>query len=138
MHQDRELGVGVAAELELRGRFSGRRQERRVHEDFSVLLRGRAGSFLARAVDVSRSGVLMELTDPAAAVGEDMAAFLEVVERHFRSGADIHLSDAAAVVRATLARVSHEGVRLYVAFSFDELLEESVCAVLGLPSSVED
>jgi len=103
-----------------------------VHEDFSILLRGRAGSFLARAVDVSRSGVLIELTDPASAAGDDLVA---IVEQHFRSGADVHISDAAAVVRAELVRVSHEGVRLYIAFSFRELLEESVCAVLGLPSS---
>lgn len=109
-----------------------------MHEDFSILLRGRAGSFLARAVDVSRSGVLMELTDPASAAGEDLAAFVGIVEQHFRSGADVYVSDAAAVVRADLVRVTHEGVRLYVAFAFQELLEESVCAVLGLPASAED
>jgi hypothetical protein len=92
-----DSGQGIAAELELRGHFAGKREDQRVAQQFSVLLRGRLGSFLARAVDVSRGGILLELTDPAYAAGPDLKAFAHTVQRHFGRGADVHLVDAEEV-----------------------------------------
>ena len=116
------------AALELRGR----RRSRRVSEEFSVLLRGRAGSFLARTVNVSRTGILIELADPAQAAGRDRDAFAEVVRDHFADGVDVHISETGSVAHGELARVDRDDARLLVAFRFGEPLADSLCATLGL------
>lgn len=129
----RESSEGKVAELELRGHFGGRRSDQRIARRFSVLLRGRLGSFLARAVDVSRSGILLEMTDPAYAAGPDLNAFADAVVRHFGRGADIHIVDADEVSFAEIVRVTAVENRLLVAFRFREPLPTIACARLGLP-----
>jgi hypothetical protein len=128
-----DSGQGISAELELRGHFGGRRSDQRIAQQFSVLLRGLLGSFLARAVDVSRSGILLEMTDPSYAAGPDLSAFALAVERHFGRGADIHIVDAEEVAYAQLVRVTEDEGRLLVAFRFRKPLPSLACAKLGLP-----
>jgi len=134
------LTPGQAAELELRSHFGGKRDGPRQRRELEVLLRGRAGRFAARTVDVSRSGVLLRITDPIYAhVQHDLTRFIANIERHFRTRVDVRfveaqLSVAAEVARLTVSRADIHGEdgRMLMACHFRTNLTPVQCHALGI------
>ena len=123
---------GALAELELRSHFVGRRGGCRIQAEFRVGVQTEANDFVAQAIDVSRTGILLEIMDNVYG-GEDLAAFAAAVEQHFGGTTRILLSQLQLEIRASLIRVmAHDG-RLRIAFRFDRLLSLPACDLLGLP-----
>jgi len=99
--------------------------------DVAAKLRGRGGIFITRAVNASRSGILLEIQEPKVAKGTAAQAR---TQHFFRTGADISFPELSLKVRADLARVAAgEGESaLRVAFRFRERLDEDRCRLLGI------
>jgi len=99
--------------------------------DVAAKLRGRGGIFITRAVNASRSGILLEIQEPKVAKGTAAQAR---IQHFFRTGADISFPELSLKVRADLARVAAgEGESaLRVAFRFRERLDEDRCRLLGI------
>lgn len=88
-----------------------------------AMVRGRGGAFVAETINVSRSGVLVQLRDAGAAEPD----------RCFRTGADVSFVDAELKVRADLARVADAGPgALMVAFRFRANLDATRCRAIGI------
>lgn len=134
------LTPGHAAEMELRRHFGGKRDGPRQRRELEVLLRGRAGRFAARTVDISRSGVLLQVTDPIYAhVQFDLTRFTANIERHFRTRVDVRFIEAeigvaAEVARLTVSRAEDHGEngRMLMACHFRSNLTPVQCHALGI------
>ena len=129
--------AGIEAELQLREHFARKRDSERHALEVDVVVRGRAGSFPARSFDLSRSGILLQITDHRyTRDGEDLASYAFKVQQHFRTGADIQFVDQDFATRATVIRVTQteepvSGILLF-ACSFKQLLSPGQCAALGI------
>ncbi|MHC4931789.1 MAG: PilZ domain-containing protein [Planctomycetota bacterium] len=129
--------AGMRAELELRNHFSSKRDGIRVPLALEVTIRGRAGTFPARSFDVSRSGILLAITDRFySPSGEALASFAFKVEQHFKTGADIRFVDHNFSARARVIRVTHaehgESDLWLFACRFKSLLSDEQCEAIGL------
>ncbi len=116
---------GHKAELELRRHFDGKRNGTRIERSEPVALRGRRGGFSARSMDVSRSGILLEIEDDGFGGSVALAAAADLARVHFGTGADITLLDRGERLRGRLvrvtARLTSSGFRVLVAFAFKRL-----------------
>lgn len=124
---------GLAAELTFRNHFANKRNGHRIPLALDLVVRGRAGRFPARTVNVSRSGALLEITDDGYAPrGGDLATFARKVEMHFRTGMDVHFVEQGMATRARVVRVTCECDELRFACRFSRTLSDAECERLGL------
>ena len=103
--QEKETS-GLSAEMELRSHFSGKRSAQRRTLELKVTVCGIMDNFPAQSIDVSKSGILLQITDSLFADGgEDLASFAFKVQQHFQQGADILFADYGFGVTASVVRV---------------------------------
>jgi hypothetical protein len=132
---------GLTAEIELRNHFAGKRSSPRRPIDVRVTICGLLENFPARSVDVSRTGILLRITDDLFAhEDEDLASFAFKVQQHFANGTDILFVDQAFGVSASVIRVTHRRVddrpMLLLACRFRHPLSDGQCATLGISRSL--
>lgn len=113
----------------------GRRAYERIPAALKVRLVGACGDIDARTVNLSRSGVLLEIVDSrfSPLPGSDpLVHGYRAIQRHFLGGARIHLPGVDAPVDAMPVRVAEEPADgPLIAFQFDEPLPEKVWLVLS-------
>ncbi|HEX5139212.1 MAG TPA: PilZ domain-containing protein [Planctomycetota bacterium] len=132
---------GLSAEIELRNHFAGKRTSPRRPIEVRITICGLLENFPAKSVDVSRTGILFQITDDVFAhEEEDLASFAFKVERHFANGTDILFGDHGFGVAANVVRVTHrriEGVpTLLLACRFKVPLTDGQCQTLGVSRSL--
>ena len=124
---------GLSAEMELRSHFSGKRSAKRRTLELKVTVCGIMDSFPAQSIDVSKSGVLLQITDSVFADSdEDLASFAFKVQQHFQQGADILFVDHGFGVTASVVRVTHRQGVLSLACRFRHPLSEGQCGALEI------
>ena len=133
---------GLTAEMELRSHFSGKRSAERKTLAIKITVCGVMENFPARSVDVSRTGILLQITDDLFAhEEEDLASFAFKVQQHFKQGADILFVDQSFGVTASVVRVTHRKLggrpALLLACRFRHSLSDGQCEVLGVRSTSE-
>lgn len=134
--------AAVASEHDLRRHFAGKRQGERFRSTHLALLASEHGRLWAKAVNISRSGVLLSVVDPRAGRFEsraDLGRFTEQVLERFPLGLTIRFLDGlftvnARVVRVTIDPDSPEPAPL-LACRFRKPLARHHCAVLGFLDS---
>ena len=127
---------GLAAEMELRAHFDKKRDFDRCWIGIPVELEGRAGSIKVRLIDVSRSGVLLAMTDPAFRYANDLLECYQRVQERLGTGAIVRFAGRAFSLRGDVARVTEcpfEG-RTLLAVQFVDSLTPDQCASLGIPA----
>ncbi len=126
---------GLSAEMELRSHFSGKRSAKRRCLELEVTVCGVMDNFPAQSIDVSNSGMLLQITDTVFADSdEDLASFAFKVQQHFQQGADILFVDYGFGVTATVVRVTHREGVLSLACRFRHPLSEGQCGALEIES----
>ncbi|MGQ0614833.1 MAG: PilZ domain-containing protein [Planctomycetaceae bacterium] len=132
-------GSGLESEAELRRHFMGKRDGFRSRVDLAVVVEGRGAQFEARAVDLSRSGILLKITDPRFAPAGRSIGLVEYCNRivtYFEQGLNLQFFGGALKRRATPIRVANQslGVEepLLLACRFAAPLDGPACALLGL------
>jgi len=128
---------GHTAELELRSHFAGKREAPRRAVDLRITICGLLENFPARTVDVSRTGILLRITDEFFAhEEEDLASFAFKVQQHFADGTDILFVDHSFGTSANVVRVTHRRIdgtpTLLLACRFSQPLSDGQCAALGV------
>jgi hypothetical protein len=127
---------GLTAEKELRSHFAGKRSARRKALKLKITICGIMENFPAESVDLSRSGILLQITDDLFAhAEEDLASFAFKVQQHFKKGADILFIDSGFGVSAHVVRVTHrkaDGPALLLACRFRHALSDGQCQALGV------
>ena len=127
----------------IRGHFSGRRTAIRTYRALDCEARGGHGSFKALAMDASRTGALLRITDPSFALPcdlEDLMAYSARVSFHF--GGELHLTflEGELAVEAQVVRVTgHAGVGnasgiMLLGCRFDREMAAQECQLLGISS----
>mgnify|MGYP001828753722 CR=1 FL=1 len=131
------VSAGEQAELELRSHFVGKRDGVRQPCDLNVMLRGRGGSFTGQTVDISRSGVLLQITDQLYNMPhDDLASFAGRIEKHFRTRVDVFFVEAGLRKAAEVARLTmSESGEFLMACQFRERLTDSQCELLDVDGS---
>jgi hypothetical protein len=132
---------GLRAERELRNHFAGKRSSPRRPVEIRITICGLLDNFPARSVDLSRTGILLQITDDLFAhEEEDLASFAFKVQQHFASGSDILFVDHGFGVSAGVVRVTHRRVdgrpALLLACRFQQPLSDGQCATLGVSRSL--
>src|SRR5206468_3318144 len=133
---------GTADELRL---LSGKRRAPRRRRSVQVRCIGPAGRWFAgRTVDVSRGGLLVEITDQEfLPLGEapDLIPFAARVAMQFPHGMDVNFGDGAVQVHADIVRlVSRQGRSplMLLGCQFEPPLSDFDCRLLGIdPGSDE-
>jgi hypothetical protein len=130
--QEKETS-GLSAEMELRSHFSGKRSAQRRPLELKVTVCGIMDNFPAQSIDVSKSGILLQITDSLFADGgEDLASFAFKVQQHFQQGADILFADYGFGVTASVVRVTHRHGVLSLACRFRHPLSDGQCTALEI------
>jgi hypothetical protein len=129
--------TGLAAELEFRSHFANKRNGTRTSIAIEVVIRGRAGRFPGCSIDISRSGILLQITDRVyVPPSGDLAAFAAKIEQHFKTGADIRFVEHGFASRAEIVRVTHgqdaDAQPFLIACRFRRPLTEVQCVALGI------
>jgi hypothetical protein len=132
---------GLSAERELRSHFAGKRSSPRRALEVRITICGLLDNFPARSIDVSRTGILLQITDDLFAhEEEDLASFAFKVQQHFASGTDVLFVDCGFGVSAAVVRVTHRRVEgrpvLLLACRFRHPLSDGQCATLGISRSL--
>jgi len=126
---------GLSAEMELRSHFSGKRSAKRRCLELEVTVCGIMDNFPAQSIDVSKSGMLLQITDTVFADSdEDLASFAFKVQQHFQQGADILFVAYGFGVTASVVRVTHRAGVLSLACRFRHPLSEGQCDSLEIES----
>jgi hypothetical protein len=133
-HQKTQETSGLSAEMELRSHFSGKRSAKRRALELKVTVCGIMDNFPAQSIDVSKSGILLQITESFADGGEDLASFAFKVQQHFQQGADILFVDYGFGVTASVVRVTHRQGALSLACRFRHPLSEGQCESLEIES----
>lgn len=118
----------------------GKRDGVRRRCELDVMLRGRGGSFSARSLDISRSGILLHITDHLyRRSDDDLASFAGRVDKHFRTRIEVcfveaGLRFAAEIARLTVSEEAAHGVEsaFLLACRFRTVLSPAQCEVLGI------
>lgn len=138
MWTDVEAGAGRAGQVtgtDMETQACGRRAYERIPAAFAVRLEGTCGDVDARTVNLSRSGVLLEIVDRrfSPLPGSDpLVHGYRAIQRHFLGGARIHLPGVDEAIGAMPVRVAEEpSDSPLIAFQFDEPLPESVWLALS-------
>ena len=130
---------GLTAEMELRSHFAGKRSAARRALELKVTICGIMDNFPARSVDVSKSGILLQITDALFSHGGgDLASFALKVQQHFQAGADILFAGHGFGVTASVVRVTHRKGALMLACRFQHELSDGQCAVLQIDDDEEE
>jgi hypothetical protein len=126
----------------LRGYFSGKRDALRTYKFLDSEVSGHHGTFRAMAVDISRTGVLLRITDPEFATQDEMNHLMPYTARvwfHFEGGFTIRFSRGAVVTTANVVRVTGYVGRgnslILLGCRFDRDLAQEECAMLGIDHS---
>jgi len=99
-----------SGELALRDHFRGRRNELRSRVTLDVTLIADAGELAARTIDVSRSGILLQLDESVVANAATLVELTSMLGTWFGSG-EIKIRLLARLVRdARLVRVTMGGL----------------------------
>jgi hypothetical protein len=131
--QKKQETSGLSAEMELRSHFSGKRSAQRRSLELKVTVCGIMDSFPAQSIDLSKSGILLQITDSLFADGgEDLASFAFKVQQHFQQGADILFVDHGFGVTASVVRVTHRHGLLSLACRFRHPLSDGQCRALEI------
>ncbi|MCK6461612.1 MAG: PilZ domain-containing protein, partial [Planctomycetes bacterium] len=129
------LTKGQKAELELRGHFHGRRAGQRIQVPLDVELVCFERNVGARTVNLSRSGVLIEVRDTRAGGMTELVAYCEEMARLFAAGGTLDfacgVSRTVHVVRITAGGLGGRMVPL-VACRFTEPLTPEDFAHMGI------
>src|SRR5688500_1390748 len=119
--------------------FSGKRKAVRRQRSLTIECRGTLGLFEARTVDLSRGGMLIEVTDPAVVSPSANGGVLPFAERllaRFPEDMEVVFGHGALSVRATVVRLETRAVGrapgLLLGCRFLKPLTEADCAALGL------
>ncbi len=130
---------GLENEAELRRHFTGKRDGYRSRVDVAVLVQGRGAQFEAKAVDLSRSGILLKITDARFAPAGRSIGLVEYCRRimtYFKQGLNLQFFGGALSRAATPIRVANQslGVEepLLLACRFATPLDGPACALFGL------
>jgi len=127
----------VQAEFELRQYFQGRRSGGRMDHRVDLVLKGEGARFRARAVNLSRSGVLLRILGRRAS--DDLVDFAGRVSRVFARGARLHFLDIDLTVKADIVRVTFGdgglSDEMLIAWRFRRPLAKTICKDLGLPTA---
>jgi len=128
------VSAGEQAEMELRSHFVGKRDGVRQPCDLNIMLRGRGGSFTGQTVDLSRSGVLLRITDQLYNQPyDDLTSFAGRIEKHFRTRVDVFFVEAGLRKASEVARLTmSETGEFLMACQFRDRLTESQCEMLGI------
>jgi hypothetical protein len=132
-------------EQQLRSHFQGRRVGQRFALTVSVELASRRQAFQACTVDISRSGALFLLEDPAFIAGLPGTAldpFTERVQRHFEGGLVVRFKGGVLRRRMEIVRTTAGGLggpgRPLLACRFLRPLSRRECRLVGLPGRGDD
>jgi twitching motility protein PilT len=135
--------AGEEAELELRRHFHGRRAGQRISAALAVELVCLARNVAARTVNLSRSGVILEVLDGNGQGMAELFSYCQEIERLFAAGGTLDfecgVSRTVHVVRITAGGLGGRMVPL-VACRFTEPLEADDFRAMGIvpPPSTED
>lgn len=127
--------AGLTAEMELRSHFAGKRSARRKTLQLTITVCGLMENFPARSVDISKSGILFQITDELFNHSdEDLASFAFKVQQHFKKGVDILFAEHGFGVTASVVRVTHRKLgdqpALLLACRFRHNLSDGQCKAL--------
>jgi hypothetical protein len=132
-NKKKQEASGLSAEMELRSHFSGKRSAQRRSLELEVTVCGIMDNFPAQSIDLSKSGILLQITDSLFADGgEDLASFAFKVQQHFQQGADILFVDYGFGVTASVVRVTHREGMLSLACRFRHPLSDGQCTTLEI------
>lgn len=130
---------GLSAELLLRDHFAGKRNGMRFRQILDIRVEGNGGTFLARTVDLSRTGILLKLEDRGFATPEqesDLKLYSDLVLGHFGPRMLISFGSDALRRRASVVRVAwrnHRGKKtILVGCRFHRPLTAQTCVLLGV------
>ena len=123
--------------------LSGKRRARRHRRALQVRCAGPSGSvYLARTHDISRRGLLLEITDPEFLQGKpDLFPFAARVAEEFPAGMDVSFGDGAVQVRARVVRIQVKPgtpVRMFLGCEFQPLLAYSDCNLLEVSTGGDE
>lgn len=108
-----------------------RRAEDRLPLPCTITVRGRAGPFDAYGLNLSRSGVLVELTNTEGVIRAiQFGQLLSDVQRLFGTGANLSFHRGKVVTRGELVRVVAAGDKVRIAFRFPTRLTRAAFACL--------
>ena len=134
------------AERELHAHFAGRRENRRFDTFLPCRITGQSGVYLAKVLDISRSGALIRILDgrfPDAKAGEKLMRYAERVTDQFGDGVDLAFRGTSDPVRANLVRVTtrqeeaDEPACHLIGVRFEAVLSDAHCRALGFSPSRE-
>jgi hypothetical protein len=129
----------LEAEEQLRGHLLGHRNGLRFEQVLEIEVQGPEGTFRARTIDLSRTGILFKITDPKFASKDearDLRLYGQRVLEHF--GSRILISFGSGVLRchATVVRAAtrKRGGRQEVVLGcrFYRRLSDRACRLLGI------
>ena len=125
--------------------LSGKRRAARKRRSVAVKCIGPAGKcFAGRTVDISRGGMLLDITDPEFQPLEessDLIPFAARVATQFPDGMDVNFGDGAVQVHADVVRlVSKPGktVGTLLGCKFHPPLTEFDCRLLGVDAGLDE
>ncbi|MFQ5844636.1 MAG: PilZ domain-containing protein [Planctomycetota bacterium] len=131
--------------MELRGHFAGKRCGKRFPRVLDCTVEGTEGTFAARTVDLSRSGILLRIADPSFAGEEeieDLKLYGELVMKNFGSRITVSFGGGTVRRQAMVVRVaqgnggSEEGI--LVGCRFRRPLSAQACLLLGIEALCND
>ncbi len=138
-----DMGPGMEREVIekiLRGYFSGKRDSLRTHKLLDVLCEGKKGAFKGMAVDISRSGILLRIMDPAFASAAEVNHLMPYTARvwfHFEGGFWVHFKNGKLKVNADVVRVTGFCGRgqslILIGCKFRRHLTPEECEELSIP-----
>jgi hypothetical protein len=124
--------------------LSGKRRARRHRRALQVRCAGPSGSvYLARTHDISRRGLLLEITDPdfLPEGKPDLFPFAARVAEEFPAGMDVSFGDGAVNVRARVVRIQVKPgtpMRMFLGCEFQPLLSYSDCNLLEVSTGGDE
>lgn len=130
---------GVTPEKILQGYFTGKREALRTYKFMDARVQGTGGTFAAQVINISRSGMLFRVTDPAFATEAESSHLMPYTARvwsNFQGGFHVHLEDGAIARAARIVRVSgycsRKGSLVLIGCQFDRELTPEDCATLDI------
>ncbi|MGH7163495.1 MAG: PilZ domain-containing protein [Planctomycetota bacterium] len=137
-----QLSPGHQAEGELRQHFSGKRDGHRTFKFIDLEVAGREGAFQGLGVDMSRTGILLRVLDPAFASPEETAnlmAYSQRVGSHFEGGLTVRFRKCGLSVEGDVVRVTQHGDGnrgfILLGVRFHRQLTQSECLALSVDPS---
>jgi hypothetical protein len=124
--------------------LSGKRRARRHRRALHVRCAGPSGSvYIARTHDISRRGLLLEITDPDFLPDgkPDLFPFAARVAEEFPAGMDVSFGDGVVQVRVRVVRIQVKPgtpLRMFLGCEFQPLLSYSDCNLLEVSTGGDE